>query len=66
MKRCETYFEIYAVDPRVWVKMATMNLTGSAALWYQALNTPTEKLTWEAFVQAACSRFDRDEFNLLQ
>jgi len=64
-KRCETYFDVYVVDPRVWVRMATMNLSGSAALWFQTLQTPVEKFTWEAFVQAACTHFDKDEHNLL-
>lgn len=64
VKQCETYFDVYAVET-LWVKLASMNLTGSASLWFQTLQTPIEKLTWDSFVQYACNRFDKDEHNLL-
>jgi len=32
VKHCETYFDVYAVDPYLWVKVASMNLVGSTAL----------------------------------
>lgn len=65
VKKCETYFDVYHVDPHLWVKLATMNLAGSAELWFQTLQTPIEKLSWSTFILAACTRFDRDEHNLL-
>jgi hypothetical protein len=65
VKRCETYFDVYQIDPGKWVKLATMRLTGSAALWCQTMQTTISSLSWDFFVTAMCNRFDRDEHNHL-
>jgi hypothetical protein len=36
--RCETYFEMYGVDPEVQVRVATMHFEGPAARWLQSIN----------------------------
>jgi hypothetical protein len=36
--RCENYFEMYSVDPCVWVCVATMHFDGAAARWLQSVN----------------------------
>jgi len=33
IKNCETFFDIYVVPEHRWVKLGTMNFTGSAQLW---------------------------------
>jgi len=45
IKRCETYFDIYHIDPGLWVKLAVMRLTGSAALWFQTMETTIRSMT---------------------
>lgn len=65
VKQCETFFDIYAVSPHLWVRYASMNLVGSTALWFHTLQTSSSDLTWDAFVPSATNRFDRDEHNHL-
>lgn len=65
IKQCETFFDVYAVHPRLWVRYASMNLTGSAALWFQTLQGNSTEITWDAFMLSASNRFDRDEHNHL-
>jgi hypothetical protein len=31
--RCEIYFEMYSVEPQIWVRVATMCFVGAAARW---------------------------------
>jgi hypothetical protein len=33
--RCEDYFTMYSVDPRVWIHVAIMHFTGPATRWLQ-------------------------------
>jgi len=42
-----------------------MRLVGSAALWFQTMQTAISKMSWESFVVALCNRFDKDEHNHL-
>lgn len=65
VKRCETYFDVYQTDPSLWVCLASMCLTGSAALWFQAMQSTIGSMTKDSFVTAICNRFDRDEHNHL-
>lgn len=65
VKQCETFFDVYAIAPRLWVRYASMNLIGSAALWFQTLQGNSTEITWDAFVLSATNRFDRDEHNHL-
>jgi hypothetical protein len=37
IRNCETFFEVYLVHPRLWIRYSTMHLTGSAALWFQTV-----------------------------
>lgn len=63
IKRCETYFDLYQTDPIKWICLATMKLTGSAALWWQTQPKSSTNMTWESFVTLICARFDKDEHN---
>jgi hypothetical protein len=42
-----------------------MRLVGSAALWYQTMQTAISTMSWETFVTTLCNRFDKDEHNHL-
>ena len=65
VKRCETNFDVYQTDPGVWVRLASMRLTGSTALWFQTIHDPVNTMTWDSFVSAVCNRFDKHEHNHL-
>jgi hypothetical protein len=60
-KNCESYFEVYAVPSNVWVKMAVMNFTGSAAFWSQSVEAILNRCTWPELCATICSRFERDQ-----
>jgi hypothetical protein len=62
---CETHFGVYDTDPNMWVRLATMHLTGSATLWFQTMQTTINAINWDTFVQAVSNKFDRDEHNHL-
>jgi len=65
IRNCETFFEVYLVDPRLWIRYSTMHLTGSAALWYQTVQSTPKNLSWADFVAMVSAKFDRDEHNHL-
>jgi hypothetical protein len=44
--RCENYFDMYSVDPHMWVCVATMHFEGPAARWLQSVNHRTHTPTW--------------------
>ena len=65
IKNCETIFEVYLVDPRLWIRYSTMHLTGSAALWFQTVQSTLKTMSWADFVATVSAKFDRDEHNQL-
>lgn len=65
IKSAETYFDVFTIDPFLWVKIARMNFTGSAALWLHTLPGSTDSMTWSEFTTAICYRFEKDEHNQL-
>ena len=42
-----------------------MNLTGSAALWLQTVQSTVHSLSWADFAATVCAQFDRDAHNHL-
>lgn len=44
-KQCESYFDVYAIHPNMWVKLAIMNFTGSAAFWSQLVESILQRST---------------------
>jgi len=65
IRNCETFYDVYEVSPRLWIRYATMHLTGSAALWYQTFQTTVLAMNWDDFCATVCAKFDRDEHNHL-
>jgi hypothetical protein len=61
IKNCETFFDIYVVPEHRWVKLGTMNFTGSAQLWLQTLPAYAHDMTWKDLGVAISNRFDKDE-----
>lgn len=60
--KCENYFRICVVQPEFKVSIATMFFTGGALLWLQTSHAHSRFDTWEAFVEAVCRRFGKEEF----
>jgi len=64
-KKCENFFDIYAIPAYMWVKLSTMYFTGSAAFWLQAMETKFTSTSWDNLCQAVCSCFEREQHNQL-
>jgi hypothetical protein len=45
--RCESYFQMYGVDPAVWVRVSTMHFEGPVAHWLQSVNHHVLTATWK-------------------
>jgi len=63
IKQCENYFDVYAVLPDYWVKLATMHFTQSAAVWLQSVEMDLRKCSWQTLTKAVVDRFERDQYN---
>jgi hypothetical protein len=65
LNNCVSFFDVYEVDPSLWIRYSTMHLSGSAALWFQAVQSNIYNMSWEDFCAVVCAKFDRDEHNHL-
>lgn len=63
--KCENYFRICSVQPEFMIGLATMYFVGGALLWLQASRAHMCFETWDAFAEAVCIRFGREEFQHL-
>jgi hypothetical protein len=61
IKRSRDYFDMYAVEPQVWVRVSTMNFVGAAAWWLSSIEESSQLASWSIFCQALLERFGRDE-----
>lgn len=60
--RCShDYFELYAVERPVWVKVSTMHFVGSAARWLSSLDDQFHSFPWAWFCSQLMERFGKDE-----
>lgn len=53
--RCENYFDIYDVEPAMWITVATMHFTGRAACWLQSIERRIRQLPWPDFCARSMS-----------
>ena len=60
--KCEKYFDVYGVQPDLWVRVATLHFTGNAARWLQLQEPQSATFTWEALCTALCSKFGREQY----
>jgi hypothetical protein len=60
--RCEKYFAMYGVDPMVWIQVATMHFSGSAARWLQSIEDKLSSLTWSEFGGLISERFGKNQY----
>nr|ADX31265.1 unknown [Triticum aestivum] len=60
--KCEKYFDVYGVAPDLWVRLATLNFTGTAARWLQLHETQSTSFTWASLCEALCHKFGREQY----
>ncbi|KAK3121266.1 hypothetical protein QOZ80_8BG0649810 [Eleusine coracana subsp. coracana] len=65
ISRYEDYFDMYSVDPAVWIRVASMHFTDAAARWLQSIERRIKSLSWNDFVKLLLERFRRDHHELL-
>jgi hypothetical protein len=60
--RCEDYFLMYSVDPRMWIKVASMQFVGPAAIWLQSIEYKLVQMSWGEFGRLIQERFGKDQY----
>ncbi|CAD6268793.1 unnamed protein product [Miscanthus lutarioriparius] len=63
IKQCESYFDLYYITPENWVKLGTINFTGTAACWMQTIELNLRHCPGDILCHNVVHRFDRDQFN---
>jgi hypothetical protein len=63
--RCESYFEMYSVDPGVWVCVVTIHFDSVAARWLQSVNYHILTVYWKELCGWILDRFGRDQHEAL-
>lgn len=61
----EDYFEMYSIEPSVWIQYSRMQFLGLAKRWIQSVTDELKTMTWSQFYQALHTRFDRDQHEFL-
>lgn len=56
---------MYAVEPAMWIKVATMHFTGLAARWLQSAERKLAHATWPDLCKMIRDRFGRDQHESL-
>jgi hypothetical protein len=59
--RCETYFDMYGVEPSLWIRVASMHLNGAVARWFQSAERRLRDVGWSEFCARVHDRFGRDQ-----
>jgi len=59
------YFEMYTVEPQMWIRVATMHFTGAAKRWLQSIEPLLATSDWKIFCSMIHERFSRDQHELL-
>ena len=61
----ESYFDMYSVDPSVWVRDASMQFIGPGKRWIQSIAHRLAQVSWTEFYILLHERFCRDQHELL-
>ncbi|XP_066319006.1 uncharacterized protein [Miscanthus floridulus] len=61
----EDYFEMYSIDPSIWIQCSRMQFLGQAKRWIQSMTDQLKTMKWSEFYQAMHTRFDRDQHEFL-
>ncbi|WVZ91209.1 hypothetical protein U9M48_037412 [Paspalum notatum var. saurae] len=65
ISRCENYFDLYAVESEMWIRVAIMHCSGPAARWIQSVESRLRRCSWNEFCVLLLTRFGKDEHELL-
>lgn len=65
ISRCESYFDMYQVEPAVWIRFISMQLSLAVACWFQAIRRRFVDLRWPLFCKLLMDRFGRDQHQTL-
>jgi len=60
-RRCEKYFAMYGIEESLWISVSEHYLEGSAARWFQSIESQLRTTTWSTFCQSLHDRFNRDQ-----
>jgi hypothetical protein len=63
--RFETYFDMYVVDPSVWVRLSSMHFEGPAACWLQLVHHRIRTTSWNELCSSIHEHFGRDQHEAL-
>lgn len=63
--RCEDYFDMYAVEPALWIKVSSMHFTAAAARWLQSVEQNVRDMNWPHFCRLVLDRFGKDQHEML-
>jgi hypothetical protein len=63
--KCEKYFDMYATDPVMWVKVSTMHFEGVASRWLQSVEPCLSSMSWRQFCQCVQERFGREQHEIV-
>ncbi|CAN6333957.1 unnamed protein product [Urochloa humidicola] len=67
VSRCETYFDMYQVDPADWLRVSSMHFAPLVARWFQAIERKHTSLSWPLFCRLLHDRFGKEQHeNLLR
>lgn len=53
---------MYSVDPRMWIKVASMQFVGPAARWLQSIEYKLVQMSWGEFGRLIQERFGKDQY----
>uniref|UniRef100_A0A0A9AK33 Retrotransposon gag domain-containing protein n=1 Tax=Arundo donax TaxID=35708 RepID=A0A0A9AK33_ARUDO len=65
ISRSEDYFEMYSVEPSMWIKVASMHFIAASASWLQSVEKKTKTMSWPQFCRIILDRFGRDQHEVL-
>lgn len=65
IRRAHDYFDMYAVESHLWIKVASMHFSGVAARWFSSLGDHCHELPWSEFCGALMECFGKDEHEML-
>uniref|UniRef100_A0A0A9TS92 Uncharacterized protein n=1 Tax=Arundo donax TaxID=35708 RepID=A0A0A9TS92_ARUDO len=63
--RSEDYFELYNVDPSMWIKVSTMHFTSAAARWLQSVECKIKGSSWSELCSMIHDRVVSDQHEML-
>lgn len=61
ISRPESYYEMYSIEPALWVKLSSLYFTDADARWIQSIESQPRQLEWSVFCKMLHDHFGRDQ-----